>query len=242
MKEILSKLSKIQATINVAKNQRNSFGNYNYRSCEDILQALQKYCLELGVVILLSDEIKTLDNGWVYVEATAKIVDIETQQEISVKAQAGIQDRKGMDLSQTFGASSSYARKYALNGLLKLDDNKDADTDAFTKLIKKEEKKNAKQSDNDDSDLPFENIGNTAKNVIKKTTENFMKAHEDNIETLELLRNEIDNMLFNLGNEDLTQAYGYYAKIYKKNSYEELNEKELTEIKERLKSKLEKRA
>ena len=173
------------------------------------------------MVILLSDEIKTLDNGWVYVEATAKIVDIETQQEISVKAQAGIQDRKGMDLSQTFGASSSYARKYALNGLLKLDDNKDADTDAFTKLIKKEEKKNAKQSDNDDSDLPFENIGNTAKNVIKKTTENFMKAHEDNIETLELLRNEIDNMLFNLGNEDLTQAYVYYAKIYKKNSYEE---------------------
>ena len=242
MKEILSKLSKIQATINVAKNQRNSFGNYNYRSCEDILQALQKYCLELGVVILLSDEIKTLDNGWVYVEATAKIVDIETQQEISVKAQAGIQDRKGMDLSQTFGASSSYARKYALNGLLKLDDNKDADTDAFTKLIKKEEKKNAKQSDNDDSDLPFENIGNTAKNVIKKTTENFMKVHEDNIATLELLRNEIDNMLFNLGNEDLTQAYGYYAKIYKKNSFEELNEKELAEIKERLKSKLEKRA
>ena len=138
MKEILSKLSKIQATINVAKNQRNSFGNYNYRSCEDILQALQKYCLELGVVILLSDEIKTLDNGWVYVEATAKIVDIETQQEISVKAQAGIQDRKGMDLSQTFGASSSYARNYALNVLLKLDDNKDAYTDAFTKLIKKE--------------------------------------------------------------------------------------------------------
>lgn len=242
MKEILSKLSKIQATINVAKNQKNTFGNYNYRSCEDILQALQKYCLELGVVILLSDEIKTLDNGWVYVEATAKIVDIETQQEISVKAQAGIQDRKGMDLSQTFGASSSYARKYALNGLLKLDDNKDADTDAFTKLIKKEEKKNAKQSDNDDSDLPFENIGNTAKNVIKKTTENFMKAHEENIETLELLRNEIDNMLFNLGNEDLTQAYGYYAKIYKKNSFEELGEKELAEIKERLKSKLEKRA
>lgn len=104
------------------------------------------------------------------------------------------------------------------------------------------EKKNAKQSDNNDSDLPFENIGNTAKNVIKKTTENFMKVHEDNIATLELLRNEIDNMLFNLGNEDLTQAYGYYAKIYKKNSFEELNEKELAEIKERLKSKLEKRA
>lgn len=241
MKEILKKLSEIQATISVAKNQRNSFGNYNYRSCEDILQALQPYCEKLGVVILLTDEIKETLN-YCYVESTAKIIDAETQQEISVKAQAGIQERKGMDLSQTFGASSSYARKYALNGLLKLDDNKDADTDAFTKLIKKEEKKNATQSDNNDSDLPFENIGNTAKNVIKKTTENFMKAHEENISTLELLRNEIDNMLFNLGNEDLTQAYGYYAKIYKKNSFEDLNEKELSEIKERLKSKLEKRA
>ena len=122
-----------------AKNQRNSFGNYNYRSCEDILQALQPYCEKMGVVVLLSDEIKETLN-YAYVEATAKIIDAETQQEISVKAQAGIQERKGMDLSQTFGASSSYARKYALNGLFKLDDNKDADTEAFTKAIKKEEK------------------------------------------------------------------------------------------------------
>ena len=140
MKEaILRKLNEIQATINVAKNQKNSFGNYNYRSCEDILQAMQPYCEKLGVVVLLSDEIKELINGWVYVEATARIIDMETEEEISVKAQAGIQDRKGMDLSQTFGASSSYARKYALNGLLRLDDNKDADTDAFAKKVKESE-------------------------------------------------------------------------------------------------------
>ena len=146
MKELLNKLSQIQATISVAKNQKNSFGNYNYRSCEDILQALQPYCEKLGVVILLSDEIKELLNGWVCVEATAKIVDCETQQEISVKAQAGIQERKGMDLSQTFGASSSYARKYALNGLLKLDDNKDADTqDADTQDNREETKTEAKK-------------------------------------------------------------------------------------------------
>ena len=264
LQSILNKLSQIQATINVAKNQKNSFGNYNYRSCEDILQAMQPYCEKLGVVILLSDEIKELLNGWVYVEATAKIVDCETQEEISVKAQAGIQERKGMDLSQTFGASSSYARKYALNGLLKLDDNKDADTDAFTKKIKEIEKqetsenkplkvevkeikaeekktpkKAQKQSDNDfieTSELPFE-----------KFMGKFTDAHkeETDIELLENLKEMVNDRLLKIvgdNGERLRNAYNYYATNYGKNNFDELEEKDLRNIIADLDKKLEKRA
>lgn len=272
LQSILNKLSQIQATISVAKNQKNSFGNYNYRSCEDILQALQPYCEKLGVVILLTDEIKELMNGWVFVEATAKIIDCETQEEISVKAQAGIQERKGMDLSQTFGASSSYARKYALNGLLKLDDNKDADTDAFTKKIKEIEKqekaenkppkvetkenkaedkkqeydfkkdiekalKNDKQVVSDD-DLPFTDISEEV-DKFAQATNNLFKANEEReIDVLERLRDLIASKLYELGNKDLTQAYGYYAKSYKKATFEDLSENELQEIVKRLDAKL----
>ena len=248
MKEaILRKLNEIQATINVAKNQKNTFGNYNYRSCEDILQALQPYCEKLGVVILLSDEIKETINGWVYVEATARIIDMETEEEISVKAQAGIQDRKGMDLSQTFGASSSYARKYALNGLLRLDDNKDADTDAFAKKVKesdiqdfkpkkentpKQEQKAEKKPIVSDSDLPFETIG--------EATQKFVDLHkeEKDIQVLNELRDIIASKLYQLGNQDFSQAYSYYAKQYNKPTFEDLNEKELKEVVARLDSKL----
>lgn len=263
LQSILNKLSQIQATISVAKNQKNSFGNYNYRSCEDILQAMQPYCEKLGVVILLTDEIKELMNGWVYVEATAKIIDCETQEEISVKAQAGIQDRKGMDLSQTFGASSSYARKYALSGLLKLDDNKDADTDAFTKKIKETEKqetseikpskvevkeikaeekktpkKAQKQADNgftSASELPFEDVVNKFVEIHKE---------EDDIETLENLREMVNDRLLKLvgdNGERIRGAYSYYAKQYDKPNFSELNVKELENVVNELNKQIEKR-
>ena len=119
-------LHEIQQNLKAPKNQYNSFGKYKYRSCEDILEAV-KPLLTNGAVVTISDEVKVAGDI-VYVEATATYNDFEADQ-VSVKAQAGINpNRKGMDIAQSFGSSSSYARKYALNGLFLIDDTKDPDT------------------------------------------------------------------------------------------------------------------
>ena len=124
--KLQTKLNQIQATLVAPKNLRNSFGNYNYRSCEGILEALKPMLQTQGITLLLTDEVREVA-GVVYCEATAKL--IFEEEVIEVKAQAGIPTvKKGMDLSQIFGASSSYARKYALNGMFLIDDNRDADT------------------------------------------------------------------------------------------------------------------
>jgi len=247
-KNVLKKLNEIQATISVIKGQKNSFGNYNYRSCEDILQALQPYCKELNVVILLSDEIKELVNGWVYVEATAKIIDIETEEEISVKAEAGIQERKGMDLSQTFGASSSYARKYALNGLLRLDDNKDADTDAFSKYVKAEEeqKRIAKNMANEKAEnssvkvLNKENIKpqtktpkNAEKSEIKDINEMELpfeiEKEEQAVEDLTYLHDKIAQLNFDL-KRDTLKCYAFFCEQFGVDRAEDLTKAQLEDI------------
>jgi len=125
MKTINDKLVAIQGRLKAPKNQRNSFGNYNYRSCEDILEAVKPLLQDHKVIVNLSDE--TIQLGELYIiQATATISDGENS--ISVTAQAGVSlNKKGMDIAQSFGASSSYARKYALNGLFLIDDTKDAD-------------------------------------------------------------------------------------------------------------------
>jgi|32_taG_2_1085360.scaffolds.fasta_scaffold08768_4 hypothetical protein len=123
MKNLQSKLVNVQATLKAPKNQRNNFGNYNYRSCEDILEAVKPILKKEGLTLMLSD---TINNEPLYVIATATISD--GTDSMSVSAQAGIDpNKKGMDVAQSFGASSSYARKYALNGLFLIDDTKDAD-------------------------------------------------------------------------------------------------------------------
>lgn len=124
MKALNEKLAKIQHDLNAPKNQRNNFGNYNYRSCEDILQAVKPLLGDLTLTI--SDDIQVIGDR-VYVKATATISDGEH----SVSTQAFAREsltKKGMDESQITGSTSSYARKYALNGLLLIDDNKDADS------------------------------------------------------------------------------------------------------------------
>lgn len=118
-------LIKIQNELKAPKNQINKFGNYKYRSCEDILEAVKHLLLKYGCSLTITDEIKEIANI-VFVEATVKITNGKNV--VEVKAQAGIDpNRKGMDIAQCFGASSSYARKYALNGLFLIDDTKDAD-------------------------------------------------------------------------------------------------------------------
>ena len=121
----MEKLNKIQAELKAPKNQRNNFGKYNYRSCEDILEAVKPLLKKNNCTLTISDEIKQAGDI-MYVEAVAIISDGENQ--VHTKAQAGIDvNRKGMDIAQSFGSSSSYARKYALNGLFLIDDTKDAD-------------------------------------------------------------------------------------------------------------------
>lgn len=125
MKSLNDKLVNIQGRLKAPKNQRNNFGNYNYRSCEDILEAVKPLLKEHNLVLNLTDE--TMQIGDIYfIQANAVISDGEKS--IAVKAQAGVSpNKKGMDIAQSFGASSSYARKYALNGLFLIDDTKDAD-------------------------------------------------------------------------------------------------------------------
>jgi len=121
----MKKLIKIQSELKAPKSQRNNFGKYNYRSCEDILEAVKPLLKDNNCTLTISDEIKEI-GGIVFVEAIAVISDGENQ--VHSKAQAGIDaNRKGMDIAQSFGSSSSYARKYALNGLFLIDDTKDAD-------------------------------------------------------------------------------------------------------------------
>jgi hypothetical protein len=122
----MKELNTIQTQLNAPKNQRNNFGGYNYRSCEDILEALKPLLKETGCVLTLSDSIVEI-GGRIYVEAVATIKN-EKGEAVSVSAYAREEEsKKGMDASQITGATSSYARKYALNGLFCIDDNKDAD-------------------------------------------------------------------------------------------------------------------
>ena len=127
MSDLKEKLMQIQQELKAPKNQYNSFGNFNYRSCEDILEAVKPLLQIYKVVLVLSDEVVSIGDR-VYVKATAKIFDAEGDLEISNTAWARESvDKKGMDDSQITGTASSYARKYALNGLFLIDDAKDAD-------------------------------------------------------------------------------------------------------------------
>lgn len=121
------KLLAIQTKLRAPKGQYNSFGKYSYRSAEDILEAVKPLNSEQGVLLTITDEIKEI-GGRVYVVATATVSDGTDELKVSAFAREP-ENKKGMDESQITGATSSYARKYALNGLYAIDDNKDADTD-----------------------------------------------------------------------------------------------------------------
>jgi hypothetical protein len=121
---IYDKLAEIQQKLKAPKSQFNKFGNYEYRSCEDILNALKP--LLGGAVILLSDEIVQIGERY-YVKAAATLTDGKELVTTTAYARESI-DKKGMDDAQITGSASSYARKYALNGLFAIDDTKDSDT------------------------------------------------------------------------------------------------------------------
>lgn len=131
---IYEKLNKIQTELKAPKGQYNSFGKYKYRSCEDILEAIKPFLTETKTVLTINDEIVFIGNRF-YVKATAVLADCENENSFIHNTAFAREDdsKKGMDGSQITGASSSYARKYALNGLFAIDDTKDADTDENAK-------------------------------------------------------------------------------------------------------------
>ena len=126
MKELLDRLSKVQAKLKAPKRQFNSFGKYNYRSAEDILEAVKPLLKENGLTMILSDTAEVIGD-WNYIKATATVYFEDLKIEASAYAREA-STKKGMDDSQITGTASSYARKYALNGLFNIDDTKDADT------------------------------------------------------------------------------------------------------------------
>ena len=125
----MSKLLEIQHRLKAPKGQYNSFGKYKYRSCEDILEAVKPILNEVGCTLTLSDEIVLIGDRF-YVKATALLIGADTNHQVTAYARED-EDKKGMDGSQITGTASSYARKYALNGLFCIDDTKDADTDEY---------------------------------------------------------------------------------------------------------------
>lgn len=146
------RLINIQQRLKAPKNQKNTFGGYSYRSCEDILEAVKPLLAEQKLVLVISDEVISIDGGFevsefskdeknkketskhtitsnrVYIKATARLFDETGKELVSTSALAREEEtKKGMDYAQLTGATSSYARKYALNGLFAIDDTKDAD-------------------------------------------------------------------------------------------------------------------
>lgn len=156
--EFFEKLVAIQSDLKAPKGQENTFGGYMYRSCEDILEAVKPLLAREGLVLNISDEVLEI-GGRVYVKAKATITDGQNFQTSTAYAREA-ETKKGMDPAQVTGTSSSYARKYALNGLFCIDDTKDPDTDEYTKRTSGKKEKESEISfgnaSAEDKDLPFD--------------------------------------------------------------------------------------
>lgn len=171
---IYEKINKIQVELKAPKSQRNNFGNYNFRNCEDILEALKPLLLREKIIIQLSDELVQTGDRF-YIKATATLIDVESGEKHSTTAFAREElSKKGMDGSQITGASSSYARKYALNGLLAIDDTKDSDT---TNTHNNNEPKNQKKQ------VSTEEKRKNGENYIAKNTQKYQEMIDGFFET-----------------------------------------------------------
>lgn len=132
-KPIFAALMAVQAELKAPKGQHNSFGKYDYRSAEDIIEAVKPLLKDNGLFLNMSDEVVLVGDRY-YIKATVKVVDVVTGESVQTSALAReAAQKKGMDESQVTGTASSYARKYALNGLFAIDDNRDADTNEYAR-------------------------------------------------------------------------------------------------------------
>ena len=169
-----TRLGKLQAELKSPKNKYNNFGKYSYRNAEGIMEAVKPLLVKYGMVLNVSDGVEYVGERY-YIKATATVTDTESQETISSTAYARESfDKKGMDESQITGTASSYARKYALNGLFLLDDTKDADTDEYhnqtnkPKNDAKEEQKFNEQAQKDLADKVSEAKKNTIIELANK--------------------------------------------------------------------------
>lgn len=145
---VYEKLSHIQNEINVPKNLYNKFGNYYYRNAETIFDTAKPVCMKYRTTLVVSDEVVNVD-GRFYIKGIATLCDWDSDKEVTNVAYAREEEaKKGMDASQVTGSCSSYARKYALNGLFNLDDNKDSDSPEQIEEIEARAKANAKNANN----------------------------------------------------------------------------------------------
>ena len=146
--DLYKKLLKVQSELKAPKNQYNSFGKYKYRSCEDIVEGVKPLLLEHGVVMTISDDLQKIGEHY-YIKATVTIIDIESDDKYEVNGFAReAENKKGMDEMQLTGATSSYARKYALNGMFSIDDTKDADSTNTHSKTQKPTNKRGKPASN----------------------------------------------------------------------------------------------
>ena len=165
---ILKLIANVQAELKAPKSQYNSFGRYNYRSAEDILEAVKPLLFKHGLTQTISDEVVETNTRH-YIKATVTVY--LGDQSVSVSAFAREpEQKKGMDESQITGTASSYARKYALNGMWCIDDTKEADTDEFRQQTDKQNngKANKKSEPVDDDRLPWDMDEDESEYLTKK--------------------------------------------------------------------------
>lgn len=197
-KTFVEKLIAVQTNLKAPKGQYNSFGKYKYRSAEDILNAVKPLNAEQGLLLTLSDE-PLLIGDWHYIKATATITDGETEKSYTAYARESF-TKKGMDDSQITGTASSYARKYALNGLYLIDDTKDADTDEYKRQENNVKKINKKQLEQLEKN--FNEIAELKKVSVKSVEANFLTFIQFNGKTNEL-DTESHHKLIELTNQNI---------------------------------------
>ena len=196
--EFYKKVADIQKELKAPKSQRNNFGNYNYRSCEDILEGVKPIAHPL--IVTLSDEIIDV-GGRIYVKATASITDGENTLSATGFAREA-ENKKGMDDSQITGSTSSYARKYALNGLFCIDDTKDSD---FMDNSQSNKPKSKQQDDGrrwyNDPDFEADkqnmlaacvNDGMTPESIVQQLRSDFKVGNEMSTKIISALKSDLD--------------------------------------------------
>ena len=201
-----NKLMLIQASLKAPKNQRNAFGNYNYRSCEDILEAVKPLLYDTQTTLTISDEMVEV-GGRIYVKATATLKDCETWEIIEQNSAYAreSESKKWMDDSQITWATSSYARKYALNGLFCIDDVKDADA---TNTHWKEEKATKKSETKSNPNWWFQKAS-TNKEFMEKCMDedNFIRTIKWKYDVDDIIEQQLRDAYRNLmwKNEDTVE-------------------------------------
>ncbi len=206
---IYAKLRQIQGKIEVPKAQYNEFGKYYYRSAEDVLRAAKPLLDEAGCILLLTDDVINKDSRY-YVKAISKLIDCDTGEEIEVSAEAREEEsKKGMDGAQVTGSSSSYARKYALNGLFLLDDGRDPDS-----TNKHENGKNSNQQSGNNLNQSQNKGGKNSNQNTDKNRQAALKALQGVVDKRNLSNDTVKQKAFELHNVESVKQMDTQA-IYK---------------------------